>query len=166
MITRAEQEADYPAVKAVLEAAFEQAAEASLVTALRSRATPIVSLVADDEGVISGHILFTPVTLEGDSGLIMGLAPMAVIPGQQRSGIGSLLIQAGLEECKRIGAVAVVVLGHPEYYPKFGFVPASRFEIKSEYEVPDEVFMAMELRDGALSGRSGTVKYHAAFGEL
>jgi putative acetyltransferase len=91
---------------------------------------------------------------------------MAVAPMRQRSGIGSALVKAGLERCKELGAVAVVVLGHPEFYPKFGFSPAQRFGLRSEYDVPAEVFMVIELQAGALRGASGTVKYHAVFGEL
>ncbi len=96
----------------------------------------------------------------------MGLAPMAVAPEHQRKGIGSALVRAGLEQCKQLGFAAVVVLGHPEYYPRFGFSPSSRFGINSEYEVPEEVFMAMELQPGALSGKTGRVKYHAAFSNV
>lgn len=96
----------------------------------------------------------------------MGLAPMAVMPAAQRRGIGSALIRSGLERCAQLGYSAVVVLGHPEYYPRFGFVPASRFGIGCEYEVPDEVFMALELEPGALTGMSGTIRYHPAFAEV
>ncbi len=96
----------------------------------------------------------------------MGLGPMAVMPDHQRQGIGSALVRAGIEHCKQLGCDAVVVLGHPEYYPRFGFTPASRFGIKSEYDVPEDVFMALELRPGTLKGRSGTMAYHPAFGSL
>jgi putative acetyltransferase len=88
---------------------------------------------------------------------------MAVVPEHQRKGIGSALVKAGLERCKQLGFVAVVVLGHTEFYPRFGFSPSSRFGIDSEYDVAEEVFMAMELQPAALDGKTGTVKYHAAF---
>jgi putative acetyltransferase len=167
MEIRPEQAADIGAVRAVNRAAFETATEADLVDALREQAKPIVSLVADDDGSIVGHILFSPVTLSGHEELrIMGLAPMAVLPAVQRRGIGSALVRAGLESCRRLGCCALVVLGHPEYYPRFGFTPASRFGIGSEYEVPDEVFMALELEPGALHDRSGTIRYHPAFANL
>lgn len=131
------------------------------------RAEPLVSLVALDEGAIVGHILFSPVTVDGHPELLlMGLAPMAVAPEHQRRGIGSALVEAGLTACKALGATAVVVLGHPEYYPRFAFRPASGWGLVSEYDAPDEAFMALELRDGALRGVSGTVRYHPAFGEL
>jgi putative acetyltransferase len=91
---------------------------------------------------------------------------MSVTPERQREGIGSALVCAGLERCKEMGFVAAVVLGHPDYYPRFGFQPSSRFGIDSEYDVPEEVFMAMELQPGALDEKSGRVSYHSAFGDL
>jgi len=162
---RYENENDRAGVQAVNEAAFETAAEASLVNALREQARPVISLVADNRGVIVGHILFSPVVLDGHPDLkIMGLAPMAVLPAQQRKGIGSALVRAGLEECSKLGFGAVVVLGHPEYYPRFGFLPSRHFGIDCEYEVPEGVFMVKELQAGYLRAATGTIKYHAAFG--
>ena len=161
MITvRAEAAADIPAVHRVNELAFGRPGEADLVDALRAAARPYISLVAAEEGQVVGHIFFSPVTLEAEDsgGAILGLAPMAVLPEHQRLGIGSQLVRAGLEECRRTGCDAVVVLGHPEYYPRFGFVPASRKGLRCEYPVPDEVFMVTELRPHALS-RQGLVKY-------
>jgi putative acetyltransferase len=167
MRIRAEEPRDRAAVQAVNEAAFGQPAEARLVAALREQANSIISLVAEDEGAIVGHILFSPVALTGHPELkIMGLAPMAVTPERQRQGIGSGLVRAGLEECGKLGFGAVVVLGHPEYYPRFGFSPAARFGIGCEYDVPEEVFMAMELEPGHLRGVSGTIKYHEAFSSV
>lgn len=167
MLIRAEQDNDRAAVYAVNASAFETPLEANLVDALREQAAPVVSLVAEDNGAIVGHIMFSPVSLSGHPALkVMGLAPMAVVPEHQRQGIGSALVRAGLEQCKQLGFVAVVVLGHPEYYPRFGFSPSTRFGIGSEYEVPEEVFMATELQPAALSGSAGTVKYHAAFASV
>jgi len=164
LIVRSERSGDVAAIRDVNLAAFETAVEADLVDALRVQAPPIVSLVADDSGSIVGHILFSPVLLSGASDLkIMGLAPMAVVPARQREGVGSALVSAGLDACRQLGFGAVVVLGHAGYYPRFGFVPASRFGIASEYDVPDDVFMAVELERGALSGVSGTIRYHSAF---
>lgn len=147
--------------------AFETSAEADLVDAVREQAQPIVSLVAEHHGAVVGHIMFSPVALTGhpDFG-VMGLAPMAVAPAYQHQGIGAALVQAGLERCRELGFAAVVVLGHPGYYPRFGFSPAARFGIRSEYNVPEEAFMAMELQPAALRGKSGVVKYHAAFSNV
>jgi putative acetyltransferase len=166
MRIRRERAADVAAVRRVNEAAFATTLEANLVDRLREDAKPIISVVADEDGLVVGHILFSPVTLSSDSGtLVMGLAPMAVLPDWQRRRIGSSLVHAGLDECRLKGAVAVVVLGHPTYYPRFGFKPASTFGITSEYEVPDDAFMAIELMPGALEGKGGVVRYHAAFRE-
>lgn len=167
MIIRPEQPADHDAVRTINTAAFETDAEANLVDALRDRATPLITLVAEDEGEIIGHICFSPVTLEGHPELpLMGLAPMAVLPARQRTGIGIMLVNAGINTCKQLGMAAVIVLGHPQYYPRFGFVPASRFGLDSDYDVPDDVFLAMELQPNALSGKSGKIKYHEASRDL
>jgi putative acetyltransferase len=166
MHIRAEAAADHAQVHELNVAAFGGDAEARLVGLLRAQASPLVSLVADDDGAVAGHILFSPVSLPGIEGLAMGLAPMAVVPARQRSGIGSALVKVGLDYCKELRAIAVVVLGHPEFYPKFGFSPAARFGLQCEYDVPAEAFMAIELRAGVLRGLSGTVKYHAAFSQL
>lgn len=164
MRIRIEKKSDLRFIREVNEAAFETPAEANLVDALREQAQPVISLLAEDGGEIVGHILFSPVMLAGHPELdIMGLAPMAVSPERQRQGIGSALVRAGLDECRNLGSGAVVVLGHSEYYPRFGFKPASTFGIACEYDVPAEVFMAMELRPGYLEGASGTIEYHAAF---
>lgn len=167
MLIRAERDTDRAAVHAVNAAAFPTPLEADLVDALRQQAHPLISLVAERDGTILGHILFTPVTLESRPDLrIMGLAPMAVAPEHQLSGIGSALVQAGLAECKQLGFSAVVVLGHPDYYPRFGFTPAVRYGLRSKYDVPDEVFMALELVPGALREATGTIKYHPAFSSV
>ena len=167
MQIRTEEQKDWTSVHAVNASAFETPAEANLVDALRARARPIVSLVAEAEGSVVGHILFSPVALSDHPNLeIMGLAPVAVLPVQQRKGIGSALVRTGLQRCKKLGFGAVVVLGHPEYYPRFGFLPSRHFGIGCEYEVPQEVFMVVELNSGFLRGVSGTIKYHAAFKEV
>jgi putative acetyltransferase len=167
MLIRAARPEDAPGIRAVNISAFGTTAEADLVDALCERAAPIISLVADDEEAVVGHILFTPMTLDADRELkVMGLAPMAVATGRQRQGIGTALVHAGLDECWQLGAAAVAVLGHPEYYPRFGFVPASKFGLMSRYDVPDDVFMIVEGRRGALAGKHGLLSYHPAFAEL
>lgn len=166
MRIRTETTDDHAAVRAVNVAAFETEAEAELVARLREQASPLISLVAEIDAAVVGHIAFSPASLSAAPELrAMGLGPMAVLPDFQRRGIGSALVTAGLDACKDLGYQAVFVLGHPEYYPRFGFVPASRFGIKSVYRVPDEVFMALELVAGALAGKPGVLHYHESFGE-
>lgn len=178
ILVRPETPDDREAVRRVHELAFEQPDEARLVDALRAAGDAAVSLVAARDGAVVGHIVFSPVRVEGAGGaaegdrggLVLGLAPMAVLPALQRRGVGGRLVRDGLARCRRLGAVGVVVLGHAEYYPRFGFVPASRFGLTSTYDVPDEVFMALELVPGALaeSRRDGArvVRYAPAFDAL
>ncbi len=166
MKIRKEKNSDIEKIWKVNAEVFETNTEANLVNALRDSGIPFISLVAEEGEEIVGHILFTPVELIGDnSGLkLVGLAPMAVVTKLQRKGIGSRLVQTGLEHCLAQGYGAVVVLGHAEYYPRFGFLPSVKFGIKSEYEVPDEAFMVLELTENSLKGKTGIIKYHTAFG--
>lgn len=167
MRIRDERPNDAAAIRAVVVTAFGSNGEADVVDALRRDVTPLVSLVAEDSADIVGHIMFSPVTLaDAPSLVLMGLAPMAVVSSRQRQGIGSRLVEAGLLRCRSLDAAAVVVLGHAEYYPRFGFVPAVTASLRSEYDVPEDVFMVLELRKGALRGRSGTIRYHRAFQSL
>lgn len=164
MLIRNEKLKDYPAVHALNVSAFGSPAEADLVDALRKQVRPVVSLVAEDNKDVVGHIMFSPVSLSGHPGLkIMGLGPMAVAPAQRNKGIGSSLVRAGLGRCKELGFGAVVVLGHPGYYPRFGFSPSARFGIDCDFEAPEEAFMVVELQPNYLHDKSGTIKYHAAF---
>lgn len=161
---RDEQPGDVRCVHELNSLAFPTEAEANLVDALREEARPVISLVAVDNEALVGHIMFTPVEIGGSPSLkIMGLAPMAVVPDQQGRGIGTQLVTNGLEHCEDMDVEAVVVLGHPAYYPRFGFVPASTRGIDSEYGVPDEAFMILELKSGSLAGIEGTVHYHEVF---
>ena len=161
---RGERKEDFEGVRRVNEAAFGQPAEADLVDTLRSGGAVTVSLVAEVEGQIGGHLFFSPVTVQGADDLkAVGLGPMAVLPEHQRRGIGSLLIKQGLEYCRRAGIQEVVVLGHPDYYPRFGFRRASAWGLRCEFDAPDEAFLAIELTPNALSGRAGMVGYHPAF---
>ncbi|MEG4588569.1 N-acetyltransferase [Microcoleus sp. MOSTC5] len=165
MDIRTEKPEDIEAVRQVNIGAFERENEANLVDRLRGIAATF-SFVAVKSDRIVGHIFFSPVVVEGkcSSNLsILGLAPVAVLPEYQRQGIGTLLIQQGLEECRRSGFQAVVVLGDPDFYSRFGFVPASSKSLKCEYDVPDEAFMVLELESGALQDCSGTVKYRSEF---
>ena len=167
MRIRPETEADGSAVRAVNEAAFETSVEADLIEVLRGKSSEVISLVADSGDAVVGHILFSRVTLAEYPQLkLMGLGPMAVAPQHQRSGVGSALVREGLAQCRRHAVHAVVVLGHPQYYPRFGFVPASRYAIRSEYDVPEDVFMIAELEGGALNGVSGLIRYDQAFASV
>jgi len=166
-LVREEQSGDHAAVRAINEAAFGRAAEADLVEALRQAQAAAVSLVAVRGGAIAGHILFSPVAVEHAAGRrLAGLAPMAVSPAFQRQGTGSVLVREGLARCQALGFDGVVVVGHPEYYPRFGFVQARSLGLSSDYDVPPEVFMAMALPGRSLEGVSGRVRFHAAFGSI
>ena len=164
---RSETDNDKTAVYDINAVAFATETEAKLVDALRESASEYISQVAVEGQNVVGHIMFTPVTLEPFEDLrLMGLAPMAVSPSLQCGGIGSELVKTGLLRCTESDVGAVAVLGHPQYYPRFGFRPASQWGIKSEYEVPEEVFMMMELSPGYLQGYQGIIRYDAAFADI
>ncbi len=165
MIIRPEEPSDTAETRYLHEQAFGRPAEAELVDTLRARGRIILSLLAVREGHVVGHILFSPVTIETEREAltVAGLAPLAIVPTLQRQGIGSLLVNAGLDACRKAGLAGVVVLGHPDYYPRFGFVPASNYGIRSEYAVAEGVFMAIELRAGAFRGHAGLAKYAPEF---
>jgi putative acetyltransferase len=165
LFIRGERPGDRAAIHRVHELAFGRPTEADLVDTLRTCGMATLSLVAVEDDRIVGHILFSPVTIEsGDRTFrAVGLAPMAVLPERQRQGIGSQLVKAGLVECRNAGYDDVVVLGHPTYYPRFGFVPASQYGIKSEYEVPDEAFMILPWQEGMLADRGGVARYQPEF---
>lgn len=165
---RQETPGDFFAVYKVNEAAFEQENESRLVDMLRKSDVfiPELSLVAELDGQIIGHILFTKLKIIEKNSIThhtISLAPMSVLPAYQNFGIGSALVKEGLEMAKSIGFESVIVLGHDKYYPRFGFQPASKWNITCPYEVPDEVFMALELVPGALTNISGEVEYPEEF---
>jgi len=152
----------------VVQEAFGRSDEADLIDKLRANGKFELSLVAGLDGQVVGHILFTEVAIEDAEPWprALGLAPLAVLSEFQRKGVGSALMRRSLERCRDLGHDAIVVLGHPEYYPKFGFLPANRYRLRCEYEVPEDVFMALELRAGALQGIRGLVRYQPEFGEM
>jgi putative acetyltransferase len=168
MTVRPEKPEDLPAIRDVIEQAFGRPAEADLVDALRRNGKAALSLVAEENGRVVGHILFTLVTVETAERELsgVGLAPLAVLPDFQNRGVGSSLVKIGLGRCLESGHPFAVVLGHSHYYPRFGFAPASRFGIRSEYDVADENFMAIELQDGALQDQAGLAKYQPEFNEV
>jgi putative acetyltransferase len=165
-IVRRERPDDRVAIRAVNELAFGSAVEADLVDVLRARGQATLSLVAIEADRVVGHVLFSPVSIESGGARVaaLGLGPMAVLPERQRQDIGSLLVRTGLEASRDAGHECVVVLGHPGYYPRFGFTPASRHGVTWEHPAPDEAFMILELREGALGGRGGLVRYQPEFG--
>ena len=167
LMIRQEIPEDSAAISNVNEEAFGQKEEGELIGKLRNRGVLTLSLVAVQDNGIIGHIAFSPVKVESERSSFeaIALAPMAVLPAYQRQGIGSQLVQEGLEECRRLGHEIIVVLGHPDYYPRFGFVPAKPKGIDCEFEVPDEAWMILELRQGALAGRRGTVRFQPEFRE-
>ncbi len=146
------------------EAAFARSDEADLIDGLRAEGAVLLSFVAELDGQIAGHILFSRMTVETPQGPLaaVALAPMAVLPDHQRRGIGSRLIRRGLDELRGRGERIVIVLGHQRYYPRFGFSPEKARYLASPF--PPDAFMALELVDGALGGVHGTVRYPSAFG--
>lgn len=169
MVIREEKEEDIGQIRRVNELAFGQAGEAQLVDLLRKHGKFVSSLVAVDETEnVLGHILFTRVQIEGvKNASAVGLGPMAVLPEHQKHGIGSMLIEFALTQLRASGVEVVVVVGHPEYYPRFGFIPASYYGLKCKYEVPDPAFMLLELRKGTLiKGDPRQVHYEPEFDQV
>ena len=153
-------------MRAINRAAFDGGPEAGLVDTLRASCPDHLSLVAEDGGQVVGHILFTPVVVEFADGEVegMGLAPMAVLPGRQRCGVGSHLVHRGLELLRSQSCPFVVVLGHPQYYPRFGFERASGYGLKSQWDgVPDEAFMVTVFTEGVMPVGGGVARYRDEF---
>jgi putative acetyltransferase len=164
---RAERSGDLEDIRQINDAAFKGGNESRLVEAIRNSElfVPELSLAAEVEGKLIGHILFSIVSIKSDDIEVptLALAPMAVEPEYQNQGVGSKLVIGGLKRAKELGFEHVVVLGHPEFYPRFGFVPASTKGIDSPFPVPDEVFMALEIKEGSLNEIKGKIVYPPAF---
>ncbi|MHC4063624.1 MAG: GNAT family N-acetyltransferase [Planctomycetota bacterium] len=170
-VIRAEGRDDYAAIEEVNRLAFGQDDEARLVNALRQTPAfdPALSLLAVQAEQIIGHILFSPIHIETDPGMVpaLALAPMAVVPKLQRRGIGTRLVLQGVQVCRRHGHDIVVVVGHPDFYARFGFVPAASFGLRAPFDVPEEAFRILALgRPESLQRISGVVRYPPAFNEV
>ncbi|HIX97550.1 MAG TPA: N-acetyltransferase [Candidatus Alistipes avistercoris] len=172
MIVREEQASDRTGVEALVEAAFRDLAvsdhtEHLLVARLRSAPTfiPELSLVAEECNRIVGHVLLTPVVIADGVGrtTALGVAPLSVAPDRWRRGIGSRLMREAHARAAALGFGSAVLVGHPDYYPRFGYRPASVFGIRFPFEAPDECCLAVELLPGGLCGVHGTVEYPSAF---
>ena len=163
---RPERDSDIATIHAVEASAFGREDEAVLVDALRELNQDFISLVATLEDEIAGHICFSRVGIEGSAsdGIVLALAPLAVLPEHQRRGIGSMLVQYGLQECERRNVDAVFVVGDPRYYSRFGFRSASEIDVRCEFDVPDNAFKVIELREGRLS--RGVLRYSQPFHQV
>ncbi|MGO0062993.1 GNAT family N-acetyltransferase [Brevibacillus fluminis] len=171
---REERAEDYKQTEGVVKSAFAAVEisdknEHELVARIRRSAAflPELSLVAIDteKEEIVGHLLLSKIGIRNGEQVApsLALAPVSVAPDYQNQGVGKLLIRHALQKAKELGYDSVIVLGHPRYYPKFGFKPASFWGIKAPFEIPDEVFMAVELNENALDRVSGVVEYSSAF---
>ncbi len=147
----------------VEEAAFERTDEATAVDKIRASGGMTASLVAVHCGQVIGHICFSPMRLDPPGPASVGLAPLAVLPAWQKQGVGTALMHAGIEHCRKAGFEVMFVLGHKEYYPRVGFTPAHRFNVNSGYGFNGDEFMLLELHPGALAGYRGTAYYHSAW---
>lgn len=175
MLTIREEEIkDYNEVEKVVEESFKTAEfsdkdEHNLVRRLRNSNEFIkeLSLIVEEENKILGHVLLTKALINGEdtSFEALALAPLAVLPEYQKSGIGKKLMNKAIERARELGYKSIVVLGHEKYYPKFGFEKASKYGVKAPFEVPDEAYMILELLPGGLNGVSGIVEYSKAFFE-
>lgn len=154
---------DYPAIRAIVRHAFGQADEANLVEQLRADGDALVELVAGDGIALTGHILYSPLAIERENETLAAaaLAPVSVLPAFQHNGIGKALIEAGNKRCAALGLSAIIVLGHRDYYPKFGFSMRAAEPLQAPFSGP--AFMALELKPDALKA-GGRVRYAKAFG--
>ena len=166
MIIRQEKPEDIDDIHALNELAFGQPQEANIIDKLRINCDNLLSLVVIENEKVVGHILFSPVEIEGQHGIIrgMGLAPMAVLSEMQHKGIGTQLVKSGIENLREMQCPFIIVLGHPEYYPRFGFERASLYGIKCQWEgIPDDAFMILWLDKSKINRVSGLAKYRDEF---
>jgi putative acetyltransferase len=156
---------DVAAVRDLNRRAFGQDQESNIVDELRANGATLLSLVATVNDRVVGHIMYSPLSVGGNiTGAALG--PMAVLPERQRQGIGSKLIEAGNQKLKNAGCPFIIVVGHADYYPRFGFRPASEHGIKCQWDVPDDVFMLLILDQAKMEGVSGLAKYRDEFSSV
>ena len=165
---RQERKNDYPLVYYLNMIAFGQENESKLVESLRESDSfiPELSIITSLDNKIVGYILFTKIKIKDDFGNendSLALAPISVSPTLQKQGIGGQLIKYGLIKARELGHKSVIVLGHEKYYPRFGFIPADKWNIKAPFDVPINVFMGMELVEDGLKNVKGTVQYQKEF---
>lgn len=158
---RKERPGDVAAIRDLNQRAFGQGLEGTIVDALRSHEAVLLSLVATENDRVVGHILYSPASIGEVAGAALG--PMAVLPEYQRQGIGGRLIAAGNRKIQEAGWPFVIVLGHADYYPRFGFRPAGARGIRCEWDVPDDVFMVLVLDETKMRGASGLARYRPEF---
>lgn len=159
---REENESDYTAIKNVNDKAFNQPQEGIVIGKIRNSGSPFISLVAEIDKKIVGHVFFSPAEIENNGEKItgMGLAPVAVLPGYQKQGIGKMLINEGIHLIKKQSIPFIIVLGHEHYYPKFGFETASKYGIKCQWQgIPDEAFMILLLDKAKMKNVHGIARY-------
>jgi len=165
-LIRPVQAGDAAAIRHVHLTAFPTPAEADVVERLRGNGKAVLELVALDGDSVVGHIVFSPIALEPLAGTVgLGLGPIAVMPDHEKHGVGRRLIQNGLAACRQWGAGFVVVIGDPPYYTRFGFEPAAKHGLRSEYDARD-AFMVFKLESGALPPAGTLVKYSTEFSAL
>jgi putative acetyltransferase len=161
---REERPDDVAAVRDLNRRAFGQDQESNIVDALRANGAALLSLVATVDDRVVGHIMYSPLSVGDINGAALG--PMAVIPERQRQGIGSKLVEAGNRKLKDAGCPFIIVVGHADYYPRFGFTPASEHGIKCEWDVPNDVFMLLFLDEAKMQGVSGLARYRHEFSSV
>jgi len=162
---REERPDDVPAIRELNRCAFGQDQEGNIVDALRSNGAALLSLVATLYDRVVGHIIYSPVSV-GAQVTSAALGPMAVLPEHQRQGIGGKLIESGNKRLKDAGYPFIIVVGHADYYPRFGFRPAREYGIKCEWEVPDDVFMILVFDEAKMRGISGSANYRHEFSSV
>ncbi|ASG68375.1 N-acetyltransferase [Francisella halioticida] len=163
---RYEQLKDQELVYELIASSFETDDEEKLVRLLHTDHQSLISLVAEVDNAIVGQIILSKMVVKNNNLNIYGLAPMSVSPKYQDQGIGTKLVEAVIKEAKKNNIDAIFVLGHPSYYPRFGFKPTVQYEIKCQYDVPSDVFMVLDLTQKLEFLKNQTVYYAKEFGEV